>query len=95
MKRIVYFVLILILVVTTTTPCHAKKHVKHTHVRYANGTVCSYNENTRSLYIRTDDGNVWEVKTDCPQFGCVRVKFDTMKTRKVEDDRIIKISLIK
>ena len=93
MKRITYFILTLILIVASTTPCHAKKHVNRTHVRYMDGSWYCYDENTRLLYIETDDGNLWTVKTDCPQSNCMRVtvKFDTRNTKRVEDDRILKV----
>ena len=93
MKRITYFILTLILIVASTTPCHAKKHNTRTYVRYASGSWYCYDENTRLLYIETDDGNLWTVKTDCPQSNCMRVKvkFDTRNTKRVEDDRILKV----
>lgn len=95
MKRIFTMFLVFVLVVASATPCHAKKHTTRTHVRYADGLIYCYDANTRLAYIQTSDGNLWTIKADCTQLGCVRVKFDTMKTRKVTDDRIIKISLIK
>jgi len=95
MKRIVILVLMFILVVASATPCQAKKHSTQTHVRYAYGTIYKYDTNKHLLYIETSDGNVWTIKADCTQLGCVRVKFDTMKTRKITDDRIIKINFIK
>ena len=95
MKRIVILVLMFILVVASATPCQAKKHHARTNVRYADGIVYCYDANTRLAYIETSDGNVWTIKADCTQLGCVRVKFDTMKTRNVTDDRIIKINFIK
>lgn len=95
MRRFTFFILVFISVILLSVPCHAKKHTTRTNVRYTSGTIYKYDVNKRLLYIETDDGNVWTVKTDCPQSNRVRVKFDTMGTRKVEDDRNIKISLIK
>ena len=94
MKRITILVLVFILVVASATPCHAKKHTQ-THVRYAEGIVYCYDANTRLAYIQTRDGNLWTIKADCTQLGCVRVKFDTRNTKRVTDDRIVKISFIK
>ena len=92
MKRISVIILVFILVITGATPCHARKHTR-THVRYASGSWYCYDANTRLLYIETSDGNLWTVKTDCPQLNRmhVKVKFDTRNTKKVEDDRIIKV----
>jgi hypothetical protein len=96
MKRISVIILVLILVVAGATPCHARKHTQ-THVRYASGSWYCYDANTRLLYIETDDGNLWTVKTDWTQFNRMRVKvkFDTRNTKRVTDDRIVQISLIK
>ena len=93
-KAFTTIILIIVFVVCVSTPCHAKKHVR-THVRYADGLVYCYDANERLAYIQTSDGNLWTCKADCTQLGCVRVKFDTMGTKRVTDDRIIKISLIK
>jgi len=93
MKKIVFFILVFISVILlSATPCHARKHTR-THVRYASGSWYCYDVNTRLLYIETDDGNLWTVKTDYPQLNHmhVKVKFDTRNTKKVEDDRIIKV----
>ena len=95
MKKIVFFILVFISVILLSIPCQAKKHSTRTHVRYSDGIVYCYDANTRLAYIETSDGNVWTIKADCTQLGCVRVKFDTMKTRKITDDRIIKINFIK
>lgn len=95
MRRFTFFILVFISIILFTTPCHAKKHNTRTNVRYSDGIVYCYDANTRLAYIQTSDGNVWTIKADCMQLGCVRVKFDTMKTRKVTDDRIVKISFIK
>ena len=95
MRRITILVLVFILVVVSATPCHAKKHHARTHVRYATGTIYKYDMDKRLLYIETSDGNLWAMQSDCIQSNRVRVKFDTMGTRKIEDDRIIKVSLIK
>jgi hypothetical protein len=96
MKRFTTIILIIVFVITCATPCHARKHTQ-THVRYASGSWYCYDANTRLLYIETDDGNLWTVKTDWTQFNRMRVKvkFDTRNTKRVTDDRIIKISLIK
>jgi hypothetical protein len=96
MKRISIVILVFILVVAGATPCHAKKHIQ-THVRYMDGSWYCYDANTRLLYIETDDGNLWTVKTDWTQFNRMRVKvkFDTRNTKRVTDDRIVQISLIK
>jgi hypothetical protein len=90
MKRFVFFISIIILVVGISTPCHAKKHTR-THVRYASGTIYKYDVNKRLYYIKTDDGNVWGIRFNCPLSNRVRVKFDTCGTRKVEDDKILKV----
>jgi hypothetical protein len=97
MKRFTTIILVFILVVASATPCHARKHNTQTHVRYMEGSWYCYDANTRLLYIETDDGNLWTVKTDWTQFNRMRVKvkFDTRNTKRVTDDRIIKISLIK
>jgi hypothetical protein len=91
MKRISIVILVFILVVAGATPCHARKHVNHT--RYMDGSWYCYDANTRLLYIETDDGNLWTVKTDCPQLNRmhVKVKFDTRNTKRVTDDRILKV----
>lgn len=94
MKKFTFFIIVFISVILLATPCQAKKHTR-THVRYADGIIYCYDANTRLAYIQTSDGNLWIIKADCTQLGCVRVKFDTMKTRKVTDDRIVKISFIK
>ena len=93
MKKIIVLFLVFVFVITGATPCQAKtkKHVKSTHVRYANGTIYKYDTNKHLLYIETTDGNVWAMQSDCIQSNRVRVKFDTMGTRKVEDDRILKV----
>ena len=92
-KAFTTIILIIVFVVGVSTPCHAKKHNTRTHVRYASGSWYCYDANTRLLYIETDDGNLWTVKTDCPQSNCMRVtvKFDTRNTKRVEDDRILKV----
>jgi hypothetical protein len=97
MKRFTTIILVFILVVASATPCHARKHNTRTHVRYASGSWYCYDANTRLLYIETDDGNLWTVKTDWTQFNRMRVKvkFDTRNTKRVTDDRIVQISLIK
>lgn len=91
MRRFTFFILVFISIILFTTPCRAKKHATRTHVRYANGTVYKYDTNKRLLYIETTDGNVWAMQSDCIQSNRVRVKFDTMGTRKAEDDRILKV----
>ena len=95
MKRIAFTIIVFITVILSATPCHAKKHTTRTHVRYADGLIYCYDANTRLAYIQTSDGNVWAIKADCTQLGCVRVKFDTRNTKRVTDDRIVKISFIK
>lgn len=94
-KAFTTIILIIVFVVGVSTPCHAKKHTTRTHVRYADGLIYCYDANTRLAYIQTSDGNLWTVKANCTQLGCVRVKFDTMGTKRVTDDRIIKINFIK
>lgn len=91
-KAFTTIILIIVFVVGVSTPCHAKKHTR-THVRYADGSWYCYDANTRLLYIETDDGNLWTVKTDWTQFNRmrVRVKFDTRGTKQIEDDRILKV----
>ena len=93
MKRIFTMILVFITIILFTTPCYARKHNTRTHVRYSDGIIYCYDANTRLLYIQTDDGNLWTVKTDCPQSNCmhVKVKFDTRNTKRVEDDRILKV----
>lgn len=91
-KAFTIIILTIVFVVGIATPCHAKKHTQ-THVRYMDGSWYCYDANTRLLYIQTSDGNLWTVKTDCPQLNRMRVKvkFDTRNTKRVEDDRILKI----
>lgn len=95
MKRIVFFILVFISVILLSTPCYARKHSTRTNVRYSDGIVYCYDATEHLCYIQTSDGNLWTCKVDCTQLCRVRVKFDTMKTRKVTDDRIVKISFIK
>ena len=94
-KAFTTIILIIVFIVGVSTPCHAKRHGVRTNVRYADGLVYCYDANERLAYIQTSDGNLWTCKADCTQLGCVRVKFDTMGTKRVTDDRIIKISLSK
>lgn len=91
-KAFTIIILTIVFVVGIATPCHARKHTR-THVRYMDGSWYCYDANTRLLYIQTSDGNLWTVKTDCPQLNRMRVKvkFDTRNTKRVEDDRILKI----
>ena len=95
MKKVIITILVFVFIITSATPCHAKKHNTRTHVRYSDGIIYCYDANTRLAYIQTSDGNLWTCKADCTQLGCVRVKFNTMGTRKVTDDRIVKINFIK
>ena len=94
-KAFTTIILIIVFCSVVATPCHAKKHTTRTHVRYSDGIVYCYDANTRLAYIQTSDGNLWTIKADCTQLGCVRVKFDTRNTKRVTDDRIVKISFIK
>jgi hypothetical protein len=91
MRKFTFFILIFISIILSTTPCYARKHNTRTHVRYASGTIYKYDVNKRLYYIKTDDGNVWGIRFNCPLSNNVTVKFDTMGTKKVTDDRILKV----
>lgn len=95
MRRFTFFILVFISIILLATPCHAKNDHARTHVRYASGTIYKYDVNKRLLYIETTDGNIWAMQSDCIQSNCMRVKFDTRNTKRVTDDRIIKINFIK
>lgn len=66
------------------------KHVSKT--RRATGQVIDYSPKDSIVYIETSDGNVWIITEADFEIGdIVSVKFDTMGTKKKQDDKILRV----
>ena len=84
----------MVLVTLGTTNANAKsiKNIKPT--RTMMGQVVDISPKDNLVYILTKDGNLWYlVGTEDYMIGdVVKVKFDTRKTKKVQDDKITKVT---
>lgn len=91
MKRIFSVILMATLIVSGSSSVWAKSHT-----RKMTGKVIDYSPKDCTDYIKTKDGNVWVITEADFEIGeKVIVRFDTRGTKKVQDDRIIRVRLQK
>lgn len=97
MKKFVALVLVLVSVLSMVcgacAECYFCKDYDFTGVnvvvRY--GMIVELDEDTWTMVIETEDGNLWECEVDDDWWtgDIVEVIFDGMNTQEVEDDKII------
>lgn len=91
MKRIISGILMATLVVSGSSSVWAKSHT-----RKMTGKVIDYSPKDCTDYIKTKDGNVWVITDADFEIGeKVVVTFDTVGTKKLTDDKIIRVRLRK
>ena len=91
MKRIISGILMATLVVSGSSSVWAKSHT-----RKMTGKVIDYSPKDCTDYIMTKDGNVWAITDADFEIGeKVVVTFDTVGTKKLTDDKIIRVRLRK
>lgn len=94
MKRIISGILLTTLVVSGSFSVQAKCKTKT--IRKMAGKVIDYSVKDCTDYIKTKDGNIWVItEADFESGEKVIITFNTMGTKKVEDDRIIRVRLRK
>lgn len=84
----------MVLVTLGTTNVNAKPRQNIKQTRTMMGQIVDISPKDNLVYILTKDGNLWYlVGTEDHMIGdVVKVKFDTRKTKKVQDDKIKKVT---
>lgn len=93
-KLISGLMMAMVLVTLGTTNVNAKPRQNISKTRTMMGQVVDISPKDNLVYILTKDGNLWYlVGIEDHMIGDVlKVKFDTRKTKKVQDDKIIKVT---
>lgn len=84
--------MVLVTLGTTNVDAKSIKNIKPT--RTMMGQIVDISPKDNLVYILTKDGNLWYLVgiEDHMVGDVVKVKFDTRKTKKVQDDKIIKVT---
>lgn len=93
-KLIKGLMMAMVLVTLGTTNVNAKPRQNIGKTRTMMGQIVDISPKDNLVYILTKDGNLWYLVgiEDHMVGDVVKVKFDTRKTKKVQDDKIIKVT---
>ena len=94
-KKLISSLMVAMALVTLgTTNVNAKSIKNINKTRTTMGQVVDISPKDNLVYILTKDGNLWYlVGIEDHMIGDVlKVKFDTRRTKKVQDDKIIKVT---